>query len=411
MKILLVNKFHYVVGGSETYYFALKKLLEAKGHEVIEFSMKHEKNIPSDYDDYFVENVDYHSNMSKFGKIKAAKNIIYSKEARDKIRKLVIDTKPDIVHLNLFQHQLSPSILDVFKEFDIPVVYTAHELKMICPNYRMMYRNVICEDCKGGKYYNCAKNRCVKDSLAKSMISTIEAYVHSFRKSYDVVDYIITPSEFYRKKFIEFGVDENRVIAVPNFLDRETPNVNPNEGPDYYLYLGRLSEEKGILTLIDAFAGLNDNLYIVGRGAEEENIRNKIQKENLNNIQILGFKSGQELIDLVGNAKAVILPSEWYENGPYSAIESLQVSRPIIGADIAGIPELIKDNGYLFKSGDSKELREKICKLSNLSDDDYEKMTKASKDLYDSKYTPAVHYSQLEKIYTDAINKHRKQGN
>lgn len=406
MKILLINKFHYVVGGSETYYFALKKLLEAKGHEVIEFSMKHEKNIPSDYDRYFVDGVDYNGKMSALDKIRAAKNIVYSNEAKDKVRQLVIDTKPDIVHLNLFQHQLSPSILDVFREFDIPVVYTAHELKMICPNYRMMYRNVICEECKGGKYYKCTKNRCVKDSLSKSIVSTIEAYYHSIRKSYDVIDYIITPSEFYGRKFVEFGVAQERVIPVANFLDRETPNVNEFDGPAYYLYLGRLSEEKGILTLVDAFKELDDVLYIVGRGAEEEAIRNKIEQEGLTNIHLLGFKSGQDLIDLVGNAKAVILPSEWYENGPYSAIESLQLSRPIIGADIAGIPELIDGNGYLFESGNYKALRQKIQMMSKLSDEEYVNMTKASKALYDRKYTAEVHYAQLEKIYSKAIKKH-----
>jgi glycogen synthase len=171
MKILMVNKFHYVKGGSERYYFALKRLLERHGHTVIDFSMKDEKNEPSAYSEYFVDNVDYNQNPGTWDKVKMGLNIIYSKAARDKFEALVQKEKPDVVHLHLFQHQLSPSILDVLKKYEIPAVYTAHDLKMLCLNYKMMHHGKVCEECRGGKYYNCAKNRCVKDSFAKSCIN------------------------------------------------------------------------------------------------------------------------------------------------------------------------------------------------------------------------------------------------
>ena len=409
LKILLVNKFHYVVGGSETYYFALKRLLEEQGHTVIEFSMKHDKNLPSPYESYFVENVDYHSHMSLSQKIKASANIIYSREARDKFRKLVIDTQPDIVHLHLFQHQISPSILDVCKEFNLPVVYTAHELKMICPNYKMMHHGTICEDCKGSRFYKCLANRCVMDSFAKSLVSTAEAYVHKWKKSYDVIDHIITPSEFYRQKFIEFGIAPERVTAIPNFLDREMPKVNQIAQKDYYLYMGRLSEEKGILTMLRAFQDFPDQqLRIVGRGPLEDTVKQIIVDNHMINVTLLGFKSGQELTDILGNSKALILPSEWYENGPYSAIEALQLGIPIIGADIGGIPELIDNNGVLFKSGDSEDLKRAIIELGHATENEYNEMIFRSKNIFDEKYTAKPHFDQLGMVYEKTILRHKK---
>ena len=196
MKILMVNKFYYIKGGSETYYFSLKNLLEKNGHEVIDFSMEDEKNFESKYSKFFVNNVDYNKEQSIFSKMKEAKKIIYSTEAKKKLELLIKETKPDIAHLHIFQHQLSLSILDVLKKYNIPIVYTAHDLKMICPNYKMLTHGEICERCKDGKYYNCLKYKCLKDSMAKSGVAMMEAYINKCRKAYDKIDYIISPSKF-----------------------------------------------------------------------------------------------------------------------------------------------------------------------------------------------------------------------
>lgn len=402
MRILMVNKFHYIVGGSETYYFALKRLLEENGHTVIEFSMHDERNIPSDYVSYFVRNVDYNGEMSLMNKIKVASSIIYSTEAKKKFEELVINTKPDIIHLHIFQHQISPSILDVIKKYDIPTVYTAHELKMICPNYRMLNHGKVCEECKGEHYWHCLKNRCVKDSLSKSLVSTIEGYVHKVRKSYDVIQKIITPSAFYRDKFIEFGVAADRVVHIPNFLDRECPVVNQRDDRNnYILYLGRLSEEKGIMTLVKAAGKTGYPTYIAGSGALRQQIEDIIHSQNIDNIKMLGFISGQELIDYVGNARAVVLPSEWYENGPYSAIEALQLGRPIIGADIGGIPELVDGNGFLYESGNIEELAQAMRKLYSMSEEEYFALEENSEKLFKKNYTGQGHYEKLMRVYEE----------
>lgn len=402
MKVLMVNKFHYIVGGSETYYFALKKLLEEYGHTVIEFSMHDEKNIKSEYEKYFVSNVDYNSKMSVFNKIKTACSIVYSREAKEKFEKIIIDTQPDIVHLHLFQHQISPSILDVIKKYNIPTVYTAHELKMICPNYRMFNKGKICEECKENKYWKCTKNKCVKDSFAKSLVATVEEYFHMIKKSYDSIDTIITPSNFYRQKFIEFGIDSSRIVHIPNFLDRERPLISDRDDKEtYYLYLGRLSDEKGILTLLRAAANTGVSLYIVGKGPMYDSINYIVENERLNNVKITGFLSGQELSNIVGNAKAVVLPSEWYENGPYSAIEALQLKRPIIGARIGGIPELIDGNGFLFESGNCKDLEKAITSMENLHEEEYQLMKANSEKLFEKNYVKQVHYQKLIEIYNE----------
>ena len=400
----MANKFFYIKGGSETYYFSLKHLLEKKGHTVIDFSMKDERNFKSKYSEYFVENINYNTG-NFFEKIKAGLNIIYSQEAKEKFEQLVLTTKPDLVHLHIFQHQLSPSILDVLKKYNLPTVYTAHDLKMLCLNYKMFQHGKICEQCKGGKYYRCALDRCVKNSFIKSSINVAEGYIHYWRKSYDVIDKIITPSKFFKKKFEEFGIDPNRVTHIPNFLDQKKHVINRRDDREsYYLYFGRLSEEKGVFTLLRAFLDLNVNLYIVGIGPLKERMEQYIRQQNMKNVRLYGFKSGQELKDIVGNAKAIILPSEWYENGPYSAIEAMQAERPIIGAYIGGIPELINGNGFFFKSADPEDLVAKINRFENMSEREYDAMKTASYRLFERNYMADSHYKRLEKVYEEAIS-------
>ena len=412
MKILMVNKFYYIKGGSETYYFSLKRKLEEDGHVVIDFSMNDDKNYESQYSNFFVENVDYSGRHSVFSKIKIAKNIVYSNEAKRKFECLVKQEKPDIVHLHIFQHQISPSILDICKKYNIPTVYTAHDLKMICLNYKMMHHGKICEDCKDGRLYHCVLNKCVKDSVSKSLINVCEGYFHKWRKSYDAIDFIITPSDFYRQKFMEFGVSENKVIHIPNFLERDNPNVNIFfNSKRYYLYFGRLSEEKGILTLISVMNKIGADLYIVGSGPLKETIEEYISLNNASNIKLLGFKSGQDLIDIVGNAKAVILPSEWYENGPFSAIEALQLGIPIIGANIGGIPELIDSNGVLFDSGDFDDLNSKIMQFERMSNVEYERFCSNSRLLFNRIYTWNYHKKKIYNVYDTVLGKKKSSYN
>lgn len=389
MKILLVNKFHYIKGGSETYYFSLADLLKKHGHEVIFFSMKDEKNMPCEQEKYFVENVDYNAPMGVVQTVKAALKMLYSFEAKKKFEQLVKDEKPDIVHLNIFQSQLTGSVVDVAKKYKIPVVYTAHDLKSICPNYQMLNHGEICERCLGGNYWNCFKTGCMKNSKAKSFLATLEALVYKWRKTYHKIDLIITPSEFYKKKIEEARIAKCPIIHIPNFLPDKTKYYCENPQGDYFLYFGRLSREKGILTLVRAYARakIDRPLYIVGIGPEREQIEQLIKQEGLEKrVKLLGFMSGRELKDIVANALCICLPSEWYENGPYSIMEAQAAGKPVIVSDNGGLPELVEDGviGYIVKPIDVSDLAEKLEICEKKRGWDVQKIIQWSQQKYSS---------------------------
>ena len=367
MKNLLVNKFHYVKGGSETYYFALGDLLEKRGHQVIWFSMADERNLPCAQSKYFVDHVDFNAKGNPVRTAKAALHLLYSPQASRRFARLLDDEKPDIIHLNIFQSQLTGAIVDAAHKRHIPIVYTAHDLKSVCPNYLMMHHRKVCEDCLCGDYWHCAVNGCMKASRAKSLLAAMEAYVYKLRKTYRKIDYVITPSGFYKKKLEAAGVFNCPIEHMKNFLPAGTLYEAGSVG-DYFLYFGRLSREKGIHTLIKAYykARIEEPLYIVGSGPEEARLKRLAEKLGMTDkILFLGFKSGDELKAIVAGARCVCLPSEWYENGPYSILEAQAQGRPAIVSDYGGLPELVEEGktGCIAKSGDVRDLTRAIRKM------------------------------------------------
>ena len=400
MRVLMVNKFHYVVGGSETCYFSMKRLLEQRGHTVIDFAMADERNAPSPYSGYFVNKVDYHGDNSLGRQLLMARNFVYSPEAKRKFERLVRDTKPDLVHLHIYHHQLSPSILDVVKKYRLPAVYTAHDLQLLCPNYKMACHGTPCEACMGGKVFSCVRNRCVMDSLPKSVLSALENKVHRSRGIYDVIRYLITPSAFYRDKFLEAGYAPERLVHIPNFL-----NLPPLTGAGrekkqpYILYAGRLSEEKGLRTLLRAVEGTEISLRVAGTGALEEEMRAALQRRSFSQVKLLGFLGESALTNEICGASALVLPSEWYENGPYAAIEAMRCGRPLIGSRIGGIPEMIQNNGILTAPGDAEELRSAMQAVLTASDEVWNGMSGASLRLYQERYTARHFAEKLGQVY------------
>lgn len=381
MKILLVNKFHYVKGGSETYYFGLGDLLRRHGHEVIYFSMQDPKNQPCDQSQYFVKNIDFNAHMGIFKLIKTARNMLYSREAKRKFKKLLLAERPDVIHLNIFQSQLTGSIVDAAYRMHIPIVYTAHDLKSICPNYQMLNHGEVCEKCLHGDYSNCFKTSCMKDSKLKSLLATMEANTYKRRKIYQKLDLVITPSAFYKKKIEEAGIMRCPVIHMANFLPEDTVYEASNVSGDYLLYFGRLSCEKGIVTLVEAYAQVKTELplYIVGSGPIQEEIEKKIKELGVGDrVSLLGYKSGQELKEIVKNSRCVCLPSEWYENGPYSIMEAMAAGKPVIVSNMGGLPEMVENgiNGYVFMKKD--ELADRLEQIADLPDDEYKNMCERS---------------------------------
>ncbi|MBR5535123.1 MAG: glycosyltransferase family 4 protein [Clostridia bacterium] len=395
MKILLVNKFHNIHGGSETYYFSLGEMLGKAGCDVIYFSMKDEENEPCATEEYFVENVDFNARMSVGKTLKTAIKLLYSFEAKEKFEKLIRDERPDIIHLNLFQSQLTGSVVDAAKKYNIPIVHTAHDLKSICPNYKMLNNGKICERCIRGNYTNCFKSGCMKNSKRKSLLATLEAYVYKLIGTYRKLDVIITPSEFYKRKILDANVTDCEIIHMKNFLPSGTEYKLSNAG-DYLLFFGRLSEEKGIISLLEAYkkADVDKPLYIVGKGPMEEEIREYIDKNTLaDKVFLTGFKKKNELKKIIEASICVCLISEWYENCPCSVMEAMAMGKPVIANDIGGLSEIVKDGetGFVVPAFDTDKLSSAIERMCNLTKEDLLEMSKnallyAKENFDDKKY-------------------------
>jgi glycosyltransferase involved in cell wall biosynthesis len=407
MKILMVNKFFYPFGGTESYVFSLSRMLMNKGHQVVPFGMKHEDNIEEFNFEYFVENIDYNT-KSFANKIQYAAKILYSFEAKKKIRNLIEKSKPDIAHLHNIYHQLSPSILGELKEHSIPTVMTAHDLKLLCPNYKMYREGNICEKCQYQRFYHAISGRCIKDSLTSSALGTLEMYLHRFLGLYSSLDKIILPSHFYKMKFIKFGFPADKLIHVPNFVDHKKYFFSCAE-KRYFIYLGRLAQEKGLETLITAMEKVKDyDLYIIGDGAIKNELEIKVAKSSDSNIRFLGFQSGSKLLTLISEAMFMVTPSEWYENCPISVLEVLSMGKPVIAANVGGLPELVEDkvNGLIFKMGDAEDLSEKILYLLN-NPEERRKMGKKAREKIEQCYNPALHYERIVALYQSLLESKR----
>ena len=400
MRILLVNKFHYLRGGSEKYYFELAQLLKSKGHTVGFFSMKHEENITTGDAEYFVEEID----LNTGSKLKAL-DVIYSQENKRLMAKALEEFKPDIVHINNFQRQLSASIIDAIKEKNIPIVMTAHDLNPICPASIMLYNGEVCDDCITKGYAQCIKKKCVKGSTLKSTLGVMEKKYYDIHKVFRKIDCIISPSEFNKNQLVNGKLKYNEIVALHNFVNESERNEYVLG--DYAFYLGRLSKEKGILNLIEAIGDIpNAKLLIAGDGPERERIEAYISEHKLDGrITLLGYQNQDSIHKYITNSRFVVIPSICNENCPYSVLEAMEIGKPIVASRIGGIPELIADgeNGYLYKADDINELKEKLTLLLD-DDEKVNSFAQKSRELYESYYSPDSYYNELIKIYNKVMS-------
>ncbi len=365
MRILLINKFLHPNGGSETYIFKLGAFLKEQGHEVQYFGMEHEGRCVGNRVNAYTSDMDFHEG-SMLSKLTYPVKTIYSSEARKKLRLVLEDFQPDVCHLNNFNYQLTPSmILEIAKwrkqsGRKCRIVYTAHDYQLICPDHMLNNPNTHenCEKCLGGHFQNCVRGKCIHGSLAKSAVGAAEAFFWNGCGVYRYIDTVICCSRFLKTKMDTNPVFAGKTVVMHNFVDRV--EQKKTEKKDYVLYFGRFSEEKGIRTLLQVCRELPEIPFVfAGTGPLENEI------EEGNNIRNAGFQSGEALETLIREARFTVYPSQWYENCPFSVMESQLYGTPVLGADMGGIPELIRDGetGELFQAGDREELREKIRKL------------------------------------------------
>lgn len=383
MKVLLVNKFHYMRGGSETYYFGLADLLREKGHEVVCFSMKDDKNLPCEQAKWFVENVDYNGQNGALRKLKMAKDMIWSGDAKARFEQLVLAEKPDVVHIGLVHRQITLSILEVTRKYNIPVVFIVHDLIWICPCYTMLSRGSFCDDCVSGHYASCVKKKCVKGSTAKSLLAVAEAKFIRSKGYADHIDLYIAQCARYKGLMEGAGFTKAPIVHMVNFLPKEkTYEQHAPAGQPYYLYFGRFSQEKGILTLMKAYlaSGVKEPLWIVGAGPEKERIEAFWKESGCpESIRLVGPTYGAEMEQILRGCKAVVVPSEWEENCPYAMMEAMAKGVPVVAARVGGLPELIRDgvSGRLFTAANVQELAACLRDISALDADAYHAMCEA----------------------------------
>lgn len=366
MRILFINKFLYPNGGSETYIFKLGEYLQTLGHEVQYFGMEHEGRCVGNTANVYTKDMDFHGG-SKLSKLIYPIKTIYSSEARRKLRIVLNDFKPQILHINNFNYQLTPSIILEIQKWrkegnECRIIFTAHDYQLICPNHMCNNPNTgeNCEKCLGGHFFYCIKGKCIHESTIKSAIGMVEATFWKINGVYKYIDVMICCSEFMKRKMDSNELFKCKSVTLHNFVDKVEWKKTAKK--NYILYFGRFSKEKGIKTLANVCKELPDVQFIfAGTGPLEDDI------SAIPNIKNVGFKQGKDLEMLIREARFSIYPSEWYENCPFSVMESQIFGTPVLGSNIGGIPELIQVNktGELFESGNESELKEKIKKLWN----------------------------------------------
>lgn len=387
MRILLSNKFYYRRGGDCIYMLNLEQLLKKHGHEVAVFAMDYPDNDETPWKKYFP------SNMSK---LMAFTRPFGSREVKNKFGKLLDDFKPDVVHLNNIHTQLSPVIAELAHRRGIRTVWTLHDYKLLCPRYDCLRNGKeICELCFNGDKSQCKTYRCMKGSRPASEIGYREAMTWNRKRLEACTDLFVCPSRFMAEKMAQGGFRKDKLKVLCNFIDIEKCRKDGYAKDDYYCYVGRLSHEKGVGTLVGAAARLPYKLKIIGGGPLLEQL--KIKNEELKgNVEFLGFRQWADIKDIVGKARFSVIPSEWYENNPLSVIEAECLGTPVLGARIGGIPELIDEgmNGMTFDSGNANDLAEKIKAMYN-ADFDY----KAIADAAMKRYNAEIYYDEIMKCY------------
>ncbi len=398
MKILIINKFLHPNGGSETYIFQLGAVLKAHGHEVQYFGMEHEGRCVGNEVSSYTSDMDFHGG-GRLAKLTYPVKTVYSSEARKKLRPVLDSMRPDVCHLNNFNYQLTPSIILEIREWEhqtghpVRIVYTAHDYQLICPNHmlRSPLTDQNCENCLHGHFLSCMQGRCIHGSFAKSAVGAAEAYFWKARGVYRQIDTLICPTHFMKSRLDSNPVFAKKTVVLQNFAE---PVLHQNhQKKPYVLYFGRFSKEKGIKTLISVCRMLPEVHFIfAGSGPLSEEIA------SLPNAENVGFQTGEALQTLIAQARFSVYPSEWYENCPYSVMESQMYGTPVLGADIGGIPELIADGrtGELFESGNVDSLKNKIETLwyNRALTDEYSKNCREAHFL-----TAEQYYDRIMAIY------------
>ncbi|MDQ7815411.1 MAG: glycosyltransferase family 4 protein [Melioribacteraceae bacterium] len=389
LKILQINNFSERIGGAEVVFLNSIDMLKQKGHSVFSFSTRIKENMGGS--DYSI----VHS--------KSIRSRFYSREANNIIKEIILKEKPNVAHIHNIIGGITYSILPELRKNNIPIVATIHDYKLLCPACNFVdSRNMICEKCKGGKYYNCTINNCSTNGIISSFFLSGESYLRDrYLPFWKMIDQFIFVSNYEKNKFLEvhpqIGTKANIIYNFTNKFLQEKKKGS------YFISFGRLAVEKGLLTLLDAFRERpNLNLKIVGDGP----LKNYLEKRKTSSVELLGYKTGVELEDIIRKASFTVVPSESYETNSLTTVESYSMGKPVIGSRIGALEELIKEGvtGFTFKPKDHNALSKLSTSCSELSDNEYQKYSDNAFKFANDKFSPDVHYEQLIKVYEKVVN-------
>jgi glycosyltransferase involved in cell wall biosynthesis len=363
--------------------------------------MHHPNNEPSPWSEFFADELEFGVDYPLRKKLAMAGKVVYSLEARNRLDRLLRRFRPDIAHAHMIHHHLSSSVLALLHGRGIPTVMTAHDLKLACPAYKILNHSGVCEKCRGGNLAHVVINRCIHGSLATSALVMVESAVHRvlglYRKN---LDRVVVPSQFFRQKLIEWGWPGEKLIYIPNFIRARdyTPRFDPG---NYLLYFGRLAPEKGLGTLIHAVRKIGARLRIAGSGPTEAELK-RLAQGAADQIEFLGHCTGEKLCLLIQHARAVVLPSEWYENAPMSVLEGYASGKIVVGARIGGIPEMIREGstGFLFDSGNVDQLADTLAYVDSAPDSLLKDMGQHAREYVASTFTSDRYLSLMLELYS-----------
>ncbi len=389
MKILLIHNAYQQPGGEDVVVTAESTLLRERGHHVVTyFRSNHELD-----------------QLSKSRQLLLVKDIIHSERSKRDIDELLKREEPDLVHVHKTFMMISPSIYAACQELDVPVVQTLHNFRLLCPGWTLARDGEVCEECIDRGLWRSILHGCYRDSHLMSAAVALMLQVHRHRGTWDDhVDRYIALSDFARRKFIEGGLPASKLHVKPNFV---TPDPGEREKPgDYALFVGRLSHEKGVPKLLDAWERLHSKipLLLVGEGPLRKSLQAQVAARNLTNVTFKGWLPAEETRAAIKNAAFTILPSICYEGFPMSIAESFACGTPVLCSGLGGMQEIVDHHrtGLHFAPGNADELASNVewawahpARLAS--------MGKEARCQYETFYTAEKNYDSLMQIYRSTI--------
>ena len=409
-RLLGVHRLHYRKGGAEGVHLDHLALFRERGWDCAEFAMDHPDNEPSEWSDYFPDNFEAPRGLRALASLP---RFFHSGEARRKFSALLDAFEPDVIHTHGIYHHFTPAILAPALERRIPILYTLHDYKLLCPAYYLYRENVgVCEGCKGGAQWKCLTNRCTGGSLAKDAVYAADG-MRQWRTGAirSAVAKFVGPSQFLVDKFVEHGFERDKLAYVPNFF--ESADDAPADPVDvaalrarhgaHVLFFGRLSSEKGVNVLIAAAAKAKFPLVLVGDGPKRDELEAQAAASGAD-VTFAGHLKGAALWAYVEAADCVAMPSVWYENAPKALLEAQARRKPVIASAMGGIPEMIEDGvtGRLVKPNDPDALAAALIQTLAETPERRAEMGARARQSATRRFTRESYYRSMFALYQEA---------